>query len=161
MRHLLGHLFLSCWVEGGGAVEILPKWMYAGIGHWLSVGLQFLLLTNIYFYISGSVLLCLVVGLFLLFIISYARDVLEKAFFLPVFASLIFLAVVMFKGFGGFSPKEVMPVEPRLSVEQQKDATFFKNIKEQGFTQSIYIIVFDELSRNILFSGGQILESFP
>jgi len=36
MRHLLGHLLISCWVEGGGAVEILPKWMYAGAGHWLS-----------------------------------------------------------------------------------------------------------------------------
>ncbi len=36
MRHLLGHLFISCWVEGGGAVDILPKWMYAGAGHWLS-----------------------------------------------------------------------------------------------------------------------------
>jgi len=36
MRHLMGHLFISCYVEGGGSVDILPKWMYAGAAHWLS-----------------------------------------------------------------------------------------------------------------------------
>ena len=133
----------------------------SGIGHWLSFVLKFLLLANIYFYLSGSVSLGLVVGLFLVFVISYLRDVLEKVFFLPVFASLIFLVIVMYKGFGGIYPKKMMSTEPRLSAQQQNDATFFQKIKEQGSSQSIYIIVFDELTRDVLFSGGQISESFP
>jgi HEAT repeats len=36
MRHLVGHLLASCWVTGGGATKILPKWMYVGAAHWLS-----------------------------------------------------------------------------------------------------------------------------
>jgi hypothetical protein len=40
MRHLVGHLLVSCWVTGGGATKILPKWMYVGAAHWLSRGLD-------------------------------------------------------------------------------------------------------------------------
>jgi hypothetical protein len=36
MLHLLGHLFISTWVEGGGSVDICPRWMFVGAAHWLS-----------------------------------------------------------------------------------------------------------------------------
>ncbi len=36
MRHLIGHLLLSCWKKVDGRNEFLPRWAYAGIGHWLS-----------------------------------------------------------------------------------------------------------------------------
>jgi len=36
MRHLVGHLLVSCWVKVNGKNEFLPRWMYAGAGHWLS-----------------------------------------------------------------------------------------------------------------------------
>jgi len=36
MRHLIGHLFASTWVTGGGATKILPRWMYVGAAHFLS-----------------------------------------------------------------------------------------------------------------------------
>jgi HEAT repeats/PBS lyase HEAT-like repeat len=36
VRHLLGHLFVSCWVCVNGTDKYLPKWMFVGAAHWLS-----------------------------------------------------------------------------------------------------------------------------
>ncbi len=36
LRHLVGHLLISCWKVVGGSNDILPRWVYAGAGHWLS-----------------------------------------------------------------------------------------------------------------------------
>jgi hypothetical protein len=36
MRHLIGHLLVSCWVKVTGNNRYLPRWMYEGTGHWLS-----------------------------------------------------------------------------------------------------------------------------
>jgi len=36
MRHLVGHLLISCYVKATGANRYLPRWAYAGAGHWLS-----------------------------------------------------------------------------------------------------------------------------
>ena len=129
--------------------------------HWIPFLAQFLLLANIYFYISGNILLGLVAGVFLTAIISYLRDVLAKLFVLPVFASLVVLTVVFFKCFGGISSGEELSIKVRLSTKQQVDAAFFQDIREQGVTQSIYVVLFDELSRNALFADGRVSELFP
>ena len=132
-----------------------------GTRHWISSLVQFLLLANIYFYISENILLGLVMGVVLTAIISYIRDVLAKLFVLPVFTSLIVVAVVFFKCFGGIPAEKELSIEGRLSIKQQEDTAFFQDIREQGVTQSIYVVLFDELSRNALFSGEQISELFP
>lgn len=36
MRHLIGHLLISCWKKVDGRNEFLPRWAFAGAGHWLS-----------------------------------------------------------------------------------------------------------------------------
>jgi len=36
MRHLIGHLLISCWKKVDGRNEFLPRWAYSGAGHWLS-----------------------------------------------------------------------------------------------------------------------------
>jgi HEAT repeat protein len=36
MRHLLGHLLISCWIKASGIDKYLPRWVFAGAGHWLS-----------------------------------------------------------------------------------------------------------------------------
>jgi HEAT repeat protein len=36
MRHLVAHLLVSCWIQVTGKNDHLPRWMYAGTGHWLS-----------------------------------------------------------------------------------------------------------------------------
>jgi hypothetical protein len=34
--HSIGHILVSCWIKVDGKDKYLPKWMYAGAGHWLS-----------------------------------------------------------------------------------------------------------------------------
>ncbi|MEN8149022.1 MAG: HEAT repeat domain-containing protein [Planctomycetota bacterium] len=36
MRHLIGHLLASCLKKATGENRYLPRWVYAGAGHWLS-----------------------------------------------------------------------------------------------------------------------------
>jgi hypothetical protein len=36
VRHLLGHLLVSCWVVVNGTDKYLPRWMFVGAAHWLS-----------------------------------------------------------------------------------------------------------------------------
>lgn len=36
MRHLVAHQLFSCWKVVGGSNDILPRWVYAGVAHWLS-----------------------------------------------------------------------------------------------------------------------------
>lgn len=35
IRHNLGHILISNWVKTQGENRTLPRWMYAGVGHWL------------------------------------------------------------------------------------------------------------------------------
>jgi HEAT repeat protein len=36
MRHLIGHLLISCWVKVSGKNKYLPRWVFAGAAQWLS-----------------------------------------------------------------------------------------------------------------------------
>lgn len=36
VRHSIGHILLSCWVQVNGQDKHLPRWTYAGAGHWLA-----------------------------------------------------------------------------------------------------------------------------
>lgn len=36
MRHMIGHALLSTWVVGDGNNRVLPRWLFEGVGHWLS-----------------------------------------------------------------------------------------------------------------------------
>jgi HEAT repeat protein len=36
MRHMIGHALLSIWVVADGNNRTLPRWLFEGVGHWLS-----------------------------------------------------------------------------------------------------------------------------
>ncbi len=36
MRHMIGHALISTWVVGDGNNRTLPRWLFEGVGHWLS-----------------------------------------------------------------------------------------------------------------------------
>ena len=36
MRHMIGHSLISCWVVVDGNNRALPRWLFEGVGHWLS-----------------------------------------------------------------------------------------------------------------------------
>lgn len=36
MRHMIGHSLISAWVVGDGQNRTLPRWLFEGVGHWLS-----------------------------------------------------------------------------------------------------------------------------
>ena len=36
MRHMIGHALISTWVVGDGNNRVLPRWLFEGVGHWLS-----------------------------------------------------------------------------------------------------------------------------
>lgn len=36
MRHMIGHALISCWVVVDGNNRALPRWIFEGVGHWLS-----------------------------------------------------------------------------------------------------------------------------
>lgn len=36
MRHMIGHALISGWVVGDGNNRTLPRWLFEGVGHWLS-----------------------------------------------------------------------------------------------------------------------------
>lgn len=36
MRHMIGHALISAWVVGDGNNRTLPRWLFEGVGHWLS-----------------------------------------------------------------------------------------------------------------------------
>ncbi|MBM4013784.1 MAG: VWA domain-containing protein [Planctomycetes bacterium] len=36
MRHMIGHALISGWVVGDGQNRTLPRWLFEGVGHWLS-----------------------------------------------------------------------------------------------------------------------------
>lgn len=36
VRHSIGHILMSCWVQVNGQEKYLPRWVYAGAGHWLA-----------------------------------------------------------------------------------------------------------------------------
>ena len=35
VRHMLGHLLVSCWTKVDGKDRVLPRWMFEGVAHWL------------------------------------------------------------------------------------------------------------------------------
>jgi HEAT repeat protein len=36
VRHMIGHLLISCWTVVNGTDKYLPRWMFIGAAHWLS-----------------------------------------------------------------------------------------------------------------------------
>jgi len=36
MRHMIGHSLISSWIVGDGQNRTLPRWLFEGVGHWLS-----------------------------------------------------------------------------------------------------------------------------
>lgn len=36
MRHMIGHALISGWIVGDGQNRTLPRWLFEGVGHWLS-----------------------------------------------------------------------------------------------------------------------------
>ncbi len=36
MRHMIGHALISIWVVADGTNRVLPRWLFEGVGHWLS-----------------------------------------------------------------------------------------------------------------------------
>jgi len=36
MRHMIGHALISTWVVADGNDRVLPRWLFEGVGHWLS-----------------------------------------------------------------------------------------------------------------------------
>lgn len=35
VRHMLGHLLISCWTKVDGKNRVLPRWVFEGVAHWL------------------------------------------------------------------------------------------------------------------------------
>jgi hypothetical protein len=35
MRHLMGNIFITCWIKTAGTNKTAPRWMFEGAGHWL------------------------------------------------------------------------------------------------------------------------------
>jgi hypothetical protein len=36
VRHMIGHLCISCWTKVDGKDRVLPRWLFEGVGHWLA-----------------------------------------------------------------------------------------------------------------------------
>lgn len=36
VRHMIGHILISCWVKVDGKDRVLPRWMFEGTAHWLA-----------------------------------------------------------------------------------------------------------------------------
>ncbi len=36
VRHMVGHVLVSCWVLVDGKDRVLPRWMFEGVAHWLA-----------------------------------------------------------------------------------------------------------------------------
>jgi hypothetical protein len=36
VRHMIGHIGISCWTKVDGKDRVLPRWLFEGVGHWLA-----------------------------------------------------------------------------------------------------------------------------
>jgi hypothetical protein len=36
VRHMIGHLCISCWTKVDGKDRVLPRWLFEGVAHWLA-----------------------------------------------------------------------------------------------------------------------------
>ncbi|MHC4923424.1 MAG: HEAT repeat domain-containing protein [Planctomycetota bacterium] len=36
VRHMVGHLLISCWTKVDGKNRVLPRWLFEGVAHWLA-----------------------------------------------------------------------------------------------------------------------------
>lgn len=131
---------------------------FLGAKPWWYWGIIWYFTTGVALYFSNSLLLSVPIALALCWSWHFCRVVLRQLFFVPFLAGMAVCVLIKFQAFG---MKDDFRIDSGLALSGKELAQAPFELRDLPLTQSVYVIVFDELSKNVLYQDNLISPRFP